>query len=565
MSTKDAAINHVSAGSTHQSELALAAIFGGLVANEFVLRGLGFIGLGDYNQQMWWSYPIEMFQEQVLLYLITLVVCCASLFMVLLVLFGTPKASTSSKFINATKVLSGPSGREKVSKKAAAAKAKDLNLGALKVPGIMLGTRYGTNHEVWVSWEDTVLLIAGPRTGKTVNYALPTIIDAPGLTMATSNKRDIVDATKGLREALGSKCWVFDPQGIFGEERNWYWNPLTYVTEFTKAVELATIFIDVASKGTTGSDPFWQNQAKNVLANYIYLAAESDKTLVDVYNWVKASDSEEPIRLAERYGLPEIQSTIQAFFDTAPQTKSGFYSNAQQALAFLDDPKLRAWITPNPDQVEFLPHEYVKSSDTLYSLSKEGSGDASGLVTALTAAVIRSAERHANTFKDNGGRLPIPFVVVLDEVANVCKWRELPDMYSHFGSRGIVLMSILQSWSQGVGVWGDEGMKKLYSAANFMIYGGGVREVDFLRNLSESMGTFKALTQSRSASGSGSNLSASLQDERVLSPETLMELPKQTAVVLASQSKSMVIKPRPWWEHPKALAVKASLKLYEQS
>ncbi|WP_374754618.1 TraM recognition domain-containing protein [Arthrobacter sp. AFG20] len=38
---------------------------------------------------------------------------------------------------------------------------------------------------------------------------------------------------------------------------------------------------------------------------------------------------------------------------------------------------------------------------------------------------------------------------VLDEAANVCRWRELPNIYSHYGSRGIVLMTIPQSWSQG--------------------------------------------------------------------------------------------------------------------
>ena len=41
------------------------------------------------------------------------------------------------------------------------------------------------------------------------------------------------------------------------------------------------------------------------------------------------------------------------------------------------------------------------------------------------------------------GGLALPLVAVLDEVANVCRWRELPDLYSHYGSRGIVVLSIL--------------------------------------------------------------------------------------------------------------------------
>jgi hypothetical protein len=52
-----------------------------------------------------------------------------------------------------------------------------------------------------------------------------------------------------------------------------------------------------------------------------------------------------------------------------------------------------------------------------------------------------------------GGCLQVPLLGVLDVAANVCRWRGLPDLYSHYGSRGIVLMTILQSWFQGTAVW----------------------------------------------------------------------------------------------------------------
>lgn len=53
----------------------------------------------------------------------------------------------------------------------------------------------------------------------------------------------------------------------------------------------------------------------------------------------------------------------------------------------------------------------------------------------------------------------MPLVGVLDEAANVCCWRELPNFYGHYSSRRIVLMTILQFWSQGVEVCGAEGMR----------------------------------------------------------------------------------------------------------
>ena len=50
------------------------------------------------------------------------------------------------------------------------------------------------------SWEDISLDIWGPRTGKTTSRAIPAILDAPGAVVATSNKRDVVDVTRDVRE-----------------------------------------------------------------------------------------------------------------------------------------------------------------------------------------------------------------------------------------------------------------------------------------------------------------------------------------------------------------------------
>ncbi|MGY1749155.1 TraG/TraD/VirD4 family protein [Modestobacter sp. SYSU DS0511] len=82
--------------------------------------------------------------------------------------------------------------------------------------------------------------------------------------------------------------------------------------------------------------------------------------------------------------------------------------------------------------------------------------------------------------RDATASCPAGLVAVLDEAANVCRWHNLPDLYSHYGSRGITILTILQAWSQGVEVWGRNGMRKLWSAANVKIYGGGVSEIEFL-------------------------------------------------------------------------------------
>ena len=97
---------------------------------------------------------------------------------------------------------------------------------------------------------------------------------------------------------------------------------------------------------------------------------------------------------------------------------------------------------------------------------------------------------------------------ISDEAANICRWRQLPDLYSHYGSRSIPLLTILQSWSQGAHVWGVTGMRKLWGASNVRVYGGGANEQEFLSDLERLIGEYNRLVASPShqqAQGGGSH------------------------------------------------------------
>jgi hypothetical protein len=110
-------------------------------------------------------------------------------------------------------------------------------------------------------------------------------------------------------------------------------------------------------------------------------------------------------------------------------------------------------------------------------------GDASAvqpLVGALTDQVLQAAIRSAEV---NSGHLDPPLVTVLNEAANVCKIRDLPALYSHLGSRGISVWTILQSYRQGQTVWGDNGMDILWSAA-IKIIGSGLDDPKLTDDLS---------------------------------------------------------------------------------
>ena len=91
--------------------------------------------------------------------------------------------------------------------------AKAERLGITASPGVLIGKSVSTGAMLYGSWEDMHIDIWGPRTGKTTSRAVPAILDAPGAVVVTSNKRDVVDATRDPRADKGP-VWVFDPQGI---------------------------------------------------------------------------------------------------------------------------------------------------------------------------------------------------------------------------------------------------------------------------------------------------------------------------------------------------------------
>lgn len=184
---------------------------------------------------------------------------------------------------------------------------------------------------------------------------------------------------------------------------------------------------------------------------------------------------------------------------------------------------------------------FIRSSVTLYRLSKEERGTAGLLLTALKVSVVEAAEEQAVRPAD--ARLATPLLGVLDAAANVCRWQTSSP---HYGSRGIVLMAILQTWSQGVEVWGEAGMKKLWSALNVNVYGDAVSEAALLDDLTWIVGDYDQLSSSTSHGKGHRTVSQQLHRERILDVADLVSLPKGRALVMASGNRPILIRIQPW-------------------
>jgi type IV secretion system protein VirD4 len=166
------------------------------------------------------------------------------------------------------------------------------------------------------------------------------------------------------------------------------------------------------------------------------------------------------------------------------------------------------------------------------------------VVAALVDHLLRTAAQAATA---RGGRVDPPVRAVLDEAANICPIRNLPDLYSYFGSMSIQAMTWLQSYQQGVDVWGRPGMDKLWSAATMKLIGAGVHDASFCEDISRLVGEHDVPTWSDQRGVGQRSSTLSTRRDRILSAADIAALPKTTAVLISAGRKPGQLTLLPWY------------------
>ncbi|WP_067470822.1 type IV secretory system conjugative DNA transfer family protein [Nocardia amamiensis] len=496
----------------------------------------------------------------------------------------------------AARVVAEASRRLKVAFPNAEATA-DLRIPARS--GVAIGVSVEERQWLFGSYEDLHIDIWGPRQGKSTSRVIPAVLEAPGTVVTTSNKADVVAATIQMRREVGD-CFVFDPQRIAGRTEPWSWDPLSYVippeqrpelpqpTAALRAVEDGPVFVDEPADmpdrdaepelvwgaeqraaqlaghfadGDDGQDAkrdaFFDPAGEDLLAQLLLAAALADRPISQVWEWLTAETNTEPARILDLAGHHLAARGLFAMYNEDPKQRSGVFGTARKMARILKSPELRPWIEHGANRRRFDHRVFAGSdSNTLYLLSMEGAGSAGPILNALTAAVLESAVQRGIA---HGGRLPTPLMAVLDEAANVVRWRDLPKLYSHFGSRGIVVMTVLQSWAQGERCWGAGGMKALWGAANVRVLGSGLDDVPFLRERAEVVGQHNELTGSVSTSSSGRSVSRSLTERQTLTVSELQSLARGRMVVFGSGFPATLCVAVPFWQRPYGARVQADI------
>ncbi|MBF6059905.1 type IV secretory system conjugative DNA transfer family protein [Nocardia terpenica] len=422
---------------------------------------------------------------------------------------------------------------EPLTESGARQKAEDCGrrLGMDEPPGVVIGTAVAGRRRLYGSYEDLHVDIWGTRQGKTTCRTIPAILAATGPVIATSAKRDVVDATRDVRQEGGRRIWVFDPEAIAGEAPTWFWDPLAWIGgDDLRATLLAGRFADAYPR--VDSEDHHEIAAEELLAMLFLAASVARRPMVQIWDWVVNPQDTEPVEILRAAHRSSAGSALAAIYNSTAYQVCGIFSAAKKMIACLRLPNVHAWITPSPDRQQFDVDEFVGRNETLYALAAEGPNSVAPLVRGLVEAVLTVAAAQDRPTAS-------PLLAVFDDVANLARWRDFPQRYGYYGSRGIVMMTMLQSWSQGVRCWGADGMSELWSAATVRVLGSGVDDMPFLRDRAEVL-------------GSGTLTAADLRS-----------LPRGRAIVFPSGAPPVLIETQPWWNGPYAAEVERSLNRHD--
>ena len=424
----------------------------------------------------------------------------------------------------------------------------------IDVPGVYIGKEVSTGQDLWGGWEDLHLDLWGPRQGKTSSRIIPMIRRAPGICISTSCKKDVIEATMPFRQQVG-RVWVLDPQdkAVGLDSTRWYFDPLDFVRRDQwwdgNAEELAEIFNAATARGEAGSDPnaYFYSQAVDLLASLFLAAAMRNRPITDVYGWVSNLEDSTPVEILSDSQWGPQAADLASKYQAEPRTRSNVFSAAKNMISCLGRRQIVRWLTPQAGAERFDPVKFANSAaDTLYLVSDEENPIGRPVTSILTVSVFKALVDRADQCP--GSRLPVPVTAALDEIANIVRWPRLPDYYSTFGSRGIICDTVLQSYAQGVEVWGEQGMKKLWSAAAIVVIGPGHKDYQFLDELAHLIGTHteKQRSISHGSGERGRSVSTQTVEKQTITAAELAALPFGRMIVLATGRRPILARMIRW-------------------
>ncbi|MCY1684006.1 type IV secretory system conjugative DNA transfer family protein [Kocuria sp. SL71] len=333
--------------------------------------------------------------------------------------------------------------------------------------GLLIGVSQG--QPVWISVEDSVVIIGPPRSGKGFHIVINALLDAPGAVVTTSTRGDNVRAVWEARKKTGPVA-LFDPQGLTKLPSTLKWSPSQGCEDPMVASRRAQAIVGASSMGQSTSNQEWAGVATTILQYLLHAAAIAKVDTPALGRWgANPGMASAAARILKESpeAAPGWGAALDSELNSDPRMLPSKWMGVSSATSALMLPEVADALDPAPGE-GLDPKTFIEEKGTLFLVgTKAGGGAAAPMLIALMDAI--TAEAREMAIRQRGNRLDPPLSLILDEIANIAPWKELPTIMSDGGGVGISTMVIIQSPAQARSVWGDNEAQQILDSATITI------------------------------------------------------------------------------------------------
>ncbi|WP_188317121.1 type IV secretory system conjugative DNA transfer family protein [Solihabitans fulvus] len=403
--------------------------------------------------------------------------------------------------------------------------------------GTRLGRDVNTGVECWSSVRQSKYVVGPSESGKTSCVVIPEALDHDGPLLAPSSRADVMAATWKARAETGTVL-LFDPLKQAAGLPLVRWDPVRACVDPDVAMRRAQALMSSVDMSAVSNGDAWKNRGQAVLRNLLHAAALTHRDIRGVLRWTYDQTSVEPAAILERSPVtPDNWAEMQfSVINTPERQRAGYYMAVEGAMEVFTHQRVLETCLPGTGQ-QFDPHAFLDPATghaTLYLLSQRAQTVAvSDLLAALMEEIIDAARRGGQGAENN--RLDPPLRLLADEAPNTATLRQLPDLISDGGGRGIPTTMVVQDRAQAAARWGREDAASMWGAATVRLVLPGVAGFDDMREIAAYAGEFDEQVSSLTrGGGSGRSEQLSLRSRAGLTPAEVRGIPAFHALVLAA-------------------------------
>jgi type IV secretory pathway TraG/TraD family ATPase VirD4 len=227
--------------------------------------------------------------------------------------------------------------------------------------------------------------------------------------------------------------------------------------------------------------------------------------------------------------------------------RDSVFTTLAQTFDFLGSPGAREVVELQEGDQSFDVRRFLETKATLYLIGAQRDyGSIAPLFSALTGMIYETAKRMAE--ESRNGRLDPPVLFALDEAPNICPV-PLHRWTSEAGSRGIPIITCIQSYKQLADVWGETRGAIIWENSTVKMFLPAGSDDDTLDKVSKLCGEYDVarVTTTRNADGTLSS-STVMESKPVFPIHKIRMLDDFTALVLKGNQKPVTVAIEPFWE-----------------